>query len=238
MPRDADPAALNARFEGDPGGALAHALSGALGPVALVSSFGAESAVLLHMAAQLDPAVPVIFLDTLRLFPETLEHHAALVARLGLTDVRRVTPAAEALHAADPAGRLHRADPDSCCALRKTLPLERALAPFAGWISGRKRFQGGQRAGIAMFEREAPSGRIKVNPLAGQGPAELAAYFERHGLPRHPLVARGYASIGCAPCTGPVAPGEDPRAGRWRGSDKTECGIHVAAGRVLPGRAA
>ena len=235
MPLDLDSgrlAELNARFAGDAQGALRHALSGALGRVALVSSFGAESAVLLHMAAQLDRHVPVIFIDTLMLFPETVAYQETLARRLGLTDVRRSRPDGGDLARHDPDATLHRRDPDACCDLRKARVLALALRGFDGWISGRKRFQNGQRAGLEMFERDPASGRVKINPLAGHGPGALRAHLDRHDLPRHPLVARGYPSIGCAPCTSAVAPGEEPRAGRWRGVARTECGIHVAAGRV------
>ncbi len=242
MPRDLsmfhDLEALNARFAGDAEGALAHTLGGALGPVALVSSFGADSAVLLHMAARIDRRVPVIFIDTLMLFPETLRHHEALVARFGFTDVRRTRPDRVDQFLHDPESDLHKSDLDACCDLRKARPLARALAPFDAWISGRKRFQSGLRAGIAMFERDPGSGLVKVNPLAGHSAADLRAYTEAHDLPRHPLVAKGYPSIGCLPCTTPVAAGEDARAGRWRGQGKTECGIHVVDGRVTRGVAA
>lgn len=242
MPRDAVPtadlAALERRFDGDAEGALAHALSGALGPVALVSSFGAESAVLLHMAAQIDRGVPVIFLDTGLLFRETLDYQLALAAHLRLTDVRRIEPDRVELFRHDPEGDLHRSDPDACCALRKARPLARALAGFAGWITGRKRFQGGARARLPMFEVEPGTGRTKINPLVGWTAADLRAYVDRHALPPHPLVARGFLSLGCAPCTSPVAAGEAPRAGRWRGRDKTECGIHVVDGRIRRGAAA
>ena len=241
MPRDLCPSpdleALNARFAGDAEGALAHALSGALGHLALVSSFGAESAVLLHMAARIDRRVPVIFLDTQFLFPETLDYQLDLAARLRLADVRRIQPDRVDLFLHDPETGLHATDPDACCALRKSRPLERALAPFAGWITGRKRFQTGTRAALPMFEADAATGRIKINPLAAHTAADLRAYAAAHRLPPHPLVARGFASIGCTPCTTPVAAGEDPRAGRWRGQGKTECGIHVADGRIHRGAA-
>lgn len=242
MPRDLSLAhdldALNARFRGDAEGALVHALSGALGPVALVSSFGADSAVLLHMAAQIDRTVPVIFLDTQFLFPETRDYQLELAGRLGLTQLRRIEPNRVDLFLHDPETDLHKTDPDGCCDLRKARPLERALAPYDAWISGRKRFQSGLRAGMEMFERDPVSGKIKINPLAGHTPADLRAHADRHRLPPHPLVARGFASIGCAPCTTPVAAGEGARAGRWRGRDKAECGIHVVDGRILRGTAA
>mgnify|MGYP001396266232 CR=1 FL=1 len=200
------------------------------GEIALVSSFGAESAVLLHLASRIDPAVPVVFIDTGRLFPETLAYRDTLIARLGLTDVRSVGPDPEAMEAADPYGALFSMDPDRCCHLRKVEPLAEALAPFTAWITGRKRFQASTRSALPVFEADAT--HIKVSPLATWGAGELVAYLREHDLPRHPLVAKGYPSIGCAPCTSPVAPGEDPRAGRWRGQGKTECGIHAPAADV------
>ena len=197
------------------------------GSVALTSSFGAESAVLLHMAASVDPDVPVIFLDTGKLFAETIDHHEELVIRFGLTDVRTRQPSLPELRGRDGDGTLHRTDPDACCALRKTAPLNRALKGFDAWISGRKRFQGGARTEVPAFE--AQDGRIKINPLARFSPRDIEDYRRAHDLPAHPLVADGYLSIGCQPCTSPVRPGEDARAGRWRGRDKTECGIHFTA---------
>ena len=242
MPRDLSPIhdldALNTRFEGNPQGALAHTISGALGPVALVSSFGAESAVLLHMAAQIDRAVPVIFLDTQLLFPETLAYHESLVSLLGLSDLRRILPDRTEAFVQDPDLALHAADPDACCARRKARPLARALQGFEGWITGRKRFQSGTRSALPVFERDPASARIKINPLAATSPADLRAYMDRHALPRHPLLARGYPSIGCAPCTSATCAGEDPRAGRWRDKARTECGIHLVDGKVQRGAAA
>ncbi len=196
------------------------------GRIALVSSFGAESAVLLHLLAQVDRATPVIFLDTGKHFPETLSYRDRLVARFGLTDVRSVTPDASEVATADSDGALHARDADACCSLRKISPLDRALAAFAAWITGRKRFQGRTRAALRVFE-EDDRGRIKVNPLAGQSAAEIAARFARFRLPAHPLTALGYRSIGCLPCTRPALDGEDGRAGRWAGSGKIECGIHL-----------
>jgi len=195
------------------------------GRIALVSAFGAESAVLLHMAATIDPGLPVIFLDTGKLFSETLAYRDALAARLGLTDLRIARPDPGLLGTVDPAGSLWRRDPDRCCDLRKVIPLDAALAPFDAWISGRKRFQGGDRAALEAVEF-GTDWRIKINPLANWTEADIDAYFARHDLPPHPLLAAGYRSIGCAPCTRAVRAGEDPRAGRWDGSGKTECGIH------------
>ncbi len=194
--------------------------------VALVSSFGADSAVLLHMVSRIDRALPVLFLETGMLFPETLQYQRELAARLGLGDVRLIAPDPADLAGDDPDGTLHRDNTDGCCFLRKTLPLRRALEPFGAWITGRKRAQAATRAGLELFEEDRENGMLKVNPLAHWDGAAIRAYMAAHGLPAHPLVARGYPSIGCAPCTTPVRPGEDPRAGRWRGLGKEECGIH------------
>ena len=194
------------------------------GEIAVVSSFGAESAVLLHLIAEVDRAVPVVFVDTDKLFGETLRYRDQLVARLGLTDVRTLTPDPARVAEIDPKGTLWLKQPDLCCRIRKVEPLARGLDGLSAWISGRKRFQAATRATIPTFEAEGP--RIKVNPLADWGPAELQAYADAAALPPHPLVAQGYPSIGCMPCTDRVAPGEDARAGRWRGQAKVECGIH------------
>lgn len=196
----------------------------AAGRIALVSSFGTESAVLLHMVAGIDPATPVVVLDTLKLFGETQRYRATLVKRLGLTDIRVFRPDPADERAEDPDGDLWLRNHDACCALRKVRPLARALSSFDAWITGRKRYQSATRAALPAFE--ADDGRIKVNPLAEWSRDDLVAYLDRHDLPRHPLEADGYLSIGCMPCTDPVAPGEDIRAGRWRGAAKTECGIH------------
>jgi phosphoadenosine phosphosulfate reductase len=196
------------------------------GKIALVSSFGTESAILLHMISEVDKATPVIFLDTGKLFPETLAYRDELVARLGLTDVRAIRPSGKQLAAYDPDGRLWQSDPDLCCAIRKTNPLDEALEGFEAWITGRKRSQGGTRSQMNLVEA-GPDGRTTVNPLAFWGDAEIEAYFVQHDLPHHPLQAEGYASIGCATCTVRVHSGEDKRAGRWAGLDKTECGIHM-----------
>ena len=201
------------------------------GNIALVSSFGAESVVLLHMAAIYDRAVPVLFIDTEMLFAETLVYQQEVSERLGLRNVQ-IIRAADILQV-DPDGTLHQRDTDACCTLRKTVPLQQALEGFDGWITGRKRFQTGKRAALDFFEAEAGTGRIKVNPLAHWAPEDVKAYMIENRLPRHPLVAKGYPSIGCAPCTSPVAPGEDPRAGRWRDQDKDECGIHFVNGRMV-----
>ncbi|PQO24504.1 phosphoadenylyl-sulfate reductase [Rhodobacteraceae bacterium WD3A24] len=210
-------------------------LAGALedpgvGRLALVSSFGAESVVLLHMVSRVAPATPVLFIDTLMLFEETRAYQRDLAATLDLRDIRVIGPDREELFRRDPDALLHRSNPDACCDLRKTRPLERALEGFDGWITGRKRHQTGARADLPLFEAEGTDGRLKLNPLADWTPEDIGAYIDHHALPRHPLVARGFPSIGCTPCTSRTRPGEDPRAGRWRGRDKTECGIHFGAG--------
>lgn len=202
------------------------------GRIALVSSFGAESALLLALAAEIDAAVPVIFIDTGKLFGETLRYRDRLIAHLALRDVRSVVPDPARLAAIDPSGTLWHGNPDACCRARKTEPLERALAGFDIWISGRKRYQTASRAAVPTIE--AIDGRLKLNPLAPWSRARIEAEFARRALPPHPLEADGFLSIGCMPCTGRVEPGEDRRAGRWRGSDKTECGIHRPARPVVP----
>ena len=197
------------------------------GRFAVVSSFGADSALLLALVAEIDRRVPVLFLDTGMHFPETLAYRDALVARLGLTDVRAILPDAREVAARDPEGDLHRFVPDDCCALRKVAPLGRALGPFAAWATGRRRHQAATRAALPFVEQDG--GRTKFNPLADWPAARVAEELARRGLPRHALTARGYPSIGCAPCTRPVGAGEDARAGRWAGHAKTECGMHRPA---------
>lgn len=204
---------------------LRHALTDVqLGKVAMVSSFGAESVVLLHMTAQIDPSTPVIFLDTEMLFPETLSYQRDVADHLGLTDVRVITPNRTATLTEDVDGLLHQADIDACCNLRKTRPLADALHAFDGWVTGRKQFQGGKRADLPLFQKDGR--KIKVNPLVKWTAQDLQAYIATHDLPRHPLVAKGYPSVGCMPCTTRVGDHEDQRAGRWRSNTKTECGIH------------
>ncbi|ANU08528.1 phosphoadenylyl-sulfate reductase [Paraurantiacibacter namhicola] len=222
----ADADALNARFAGvDAATMLGQLLPGGeLGRVAVVSSFGTESAVLLHLAAQADPLVPVVFVDTLKMFPETLEYRATLLDRFGLLNASVVKPDPDVIAAKDANGLRWSFDPDGCCDIRKVEPLARAKAGLDTWISGRKAFQSSTRANLPRFEIE--DGRLKINPLGDWVKEDLDAYFAEHDLPRHPLEAQGYLSVGCAPCTSTVKPGEDPRAGRWRGWDKTECGIH------------
>ena len=211
---------------------VAAALAGPwAGDIAVVSSFGAEAAVLLHMVARARHAAPVLFIDTRLLFPETLAYQQQLATYLGLQDVRILRVRHLDLAWQDSSGQLHRSDPDACCTLRKTAPLDAALAGFDGWITGRKRHQSGSRAALPHVETDGI--RLKINPLTRWSAQQIATYLDTHALPRHPLVAQGYPSIGCAPCTSPVRPGEDPRAGRWRNREKEECGIHILDGRIV-----
>ncbi|MFL6826284.1 MAG: phosphoadenylyl-sulfate reductase [Bradyrhizobium sp.] len=193
--------------------------------LALVSSFGTESAALLKLMAHVDPAIPVIFLDTGWLFEETLAYRDTLIATLGLTDVRSIKPLQETLSREDGDRELWFSDPDACCRIRKVEPLTRALAPFKAWINGRKRFQGGLRADIAVVEQDGA--RLKFNPFANVSREHIEAIYRNAKLPPHPLTAKGFLSVGCMPCTSRTSVGEDARAGRWRGTAKTECGIHT-----------
>ena len=203
------------------------ALEGPLrGKVALVSSFGAESAVLLDMVATIDPATPVIFLDTGKLFAETLSYQNHLCRHLGLTDVRSIRPDPADLLRYDPRGKLATSDPDLCCHIRKTEPLDLALEGFCGWITGRKRFQGGRRVDLQAIEHDLSANLIKFNPLAHWSLEDVRHYRRLRQLPLHPLATKGYGSIGCAPCTMPTSDQDGPRSGRWQGIDKQECGIH------------
>ena len=235
----ADAEALNARFAGVATQEMLGAVlrEGLAGRIAAVSSFGAESAVLLHLIASIDPSVPVLFLETGKHFPETLAYRDEITARLGLTNLINLTPDPALLAKRDESGLRWSYDPDGCCEIRKVLPLAGALAGFDASFTGRKGFQNAARAGLPRFELDATDalGRLKINPLADWSSDQIASYFAATGLPAHPLVAQGYPSIGCSPCTSMVAPGEDARAGRWKGWDKTECGIHVdGAAEALP----
>ena len=195
------------------------------GGLTYVSSFGAESVVMLALIAEVDPSLPIVFIDTGMHFPQTLDYKDEVIARLGLTGVRNITPNETERKVLDPKNMLWKTDADACCALRKVRPLEPALEGFGAWITGRKRFHGGARMSLPVFEHA--DGRYKVNPLANWTQADVDAYLKEKDLPRHPLVAQGYPSIGCWPCTQPAADPSDPRSGRWAGQNKTECGLHV-----------
>ncbi|MWV27407.1 phosphoadenylyl-sulfate reductase [Aurantiacibacter rhizosphaerae] len=222
----ADADALNARFEGVTAPEMLSELlaEDTLGRIGVVSSFGTEAIVLLHLVAQANRDVPVIFVDTMKMFDETLAYREQVIDLLGFTNASVVQPDPRVLEAKDETGMRWSYDPDGCCEIRKVEPMRRAKQSLDSWISGRKAFQSQTRQNLPRFEVE--DGRMKVNPLGDWTKADLDAYFEEHDLPRHPLEALGYPSVGCSPCTSTVMPGEDPRAGRWRGWDKTECGIH------------
>ena len=194
------------------------------GDIVLATSMGVDSAVLLHMVSRIDPSLPVIFLDTGKHFRETLAYRDELVSRFGLTNFQNITPDVTAVEKEDPDGALNQSEPDSCCDLRKVRPLDGVINGFGARITGRKRYQTPDRADMPILEKTKP--QAKVNPLAYWTAKDITAYLRQYDLPPHPLLALGYLSIGCQPCTTRVSAGEDPRAGRWRNSEKTECGIH------------
>jgi phosphoadenosine phosphosulfate reductase len=197
---------------------------------AVSSSFGADSAVLLHLLSTVDRDVPVLFLETGFHFPQTLRYRRELADLLGLTQVRDLRPdLTVGQQAREHGGGLYLRDADACCAIRKVEPLNRALRELDGWASGVRRDQTPERADTPVVQTVTREGRalVKVSPLAQWSAADVEGYLHAHDLPRHPLAEAGYPSIGCAPCTRAVAPGDDPRAGRWAGSAKTECGIHI-----------
>ncbi|NHN86214.1 phosphoadenylyl-sulfate reductase [Acetobacter musti] len=198
------------------------------GELAILSSFGAESALLLALVADIDPSLPVLFLETGMHFPETLDYRRDLARTLGLTNVRDIHPPEKELEQRDPQSQLWAFDPDACCQLRKVEPLDLATLPFPALVTGRKRSQAVTRHRMEIVEPDG-EGRIKINPLADWTAEEIDAEMTRRNLPRHPLAEKGYPSIGCEPCTRPVGDHDDPRAGRWAGQNKVECGIHKPA---------
>ncbi len=218
--------ALNARLAGmTPQEILRVAITEEFaGNIVLSSSFGADSAALLHMVAQIDRSLPVLFLDTDRHFFQTLQYRDELAQRLGLSNIINLKADAEEATTEDGRGTLWRTNPDACCDLRKVRPLNREMEKWSAWISGRKRHQSASRANLPIVEWDGR--HFKVNPLAAWTKADIDAYFTAHDLPPHPLVEQGFPSIGCFTCTKPVADGEDARSGRWAGTEKVECGIH------------
>ena len=200
------------------------------GRIAVVTSFGAESAVLLDLVSQISRSTPVIFLDTRKHFPETLEYQTQLIRHFALTDVRDQYPDATDIEVSDPNGELCEVNPDQCCHIRKVLPLEKALLPFEAWVTGRKRFQSESRTKLNTIEFDET--HIKINPLASWDMVRVSDYLKERNVPKHPLVELGYPSISCAPCTRAVGEGESLRDGRWSDRAKTECGIH----KVVEGR--
>ena len=192
------------------------------------SSFGAGSGVLLHLWSGVAPSLPVVFLDTGFLFPETLAYRDRLVEQLGLR-LEIVRPKLDAASFLAEHGRtVQTLTPDLCCQHNKVDPLEPHVARARAWVSGLRRDQGPTRHATAIVEERA-EGPVRIHPLVDLTLADQRAYLSEHGIPEHPLVARRYLSIGCAPCTRPVEEGEDERAGRWSGQEKTECGLHLRA---------
>jgi len=223
-----------ARHHGLEGQALVASLRHQFGDrLALVSSFGAESVVLLHMVACVDQAIPVIFLDTGKHFWQTGYYRSKIIDLLGLKDVRIIKPYDGDIALLDPQGSLSATNPDACCDIRKVRPLEHALEGFDAVLSGRKRYHGVGRDRLAGVSYDG-KGRVKGEPLAGYDAKAIADYLRDHDLPPHPLVEQGYFSIGCADCTQRGGSADNPRAGRWAGQGKTECGIHLSAdGRLV-----
>ena len=196
------------------------------GRIAVSSSFGTESAVLLYLVSRVAPETPVLFLDTGMLFAQTDQYRRRLQDRLGLRDIRIIRPDEDHLREYDPDGTLHQRDPDACCHLRKVLPMQRVLDGFDAWITGRKRIHGGSRQALPVIEHDGK--HTKINPLATWDAEQIQMAFTDHDLPRHPLEEMGYTSVGCHPCTSLPMSGDGVRSGRWSGLDKTECGIHKA----------
>ena len=182
---------------------------------------------LAHIASDAIPGVHVIFLDTGYHFAETIGTRDWITGVLPITLVNVTPPLTVAQQDAQYGPKLHDRDPDLCCSLRKVQPLAKALAGYAAWGSGVRRDESPTRAGTRVVDWDAKRGMVKVNPLAAWTQGHVDAYVAEHGVPVDPLFQLGYGSIGCAPCTRPVAPGEDPRAGRWAGRGKTECGLHT-----------
>ena len=203
------------------------------GEVGVVTSFGAESAVMLHLIAEVAPDAPVIFIDTGFHFDETLAYRDELVSHLGLINVRTVGLDPLSEKRSDPVRDLHLKDPDACCQLRKVKVLDHALRSCDGWISGQKRYQSHERSKIDRVEWDSARGKWKFNPLADWNTADLLTYQTQHEMPAHPLASAGYLSVGCSPCTTPVKAGEEPRAGRWRQHEKLECGLHRPADVIV-----
>jgi phosphoadenosine phosphosulfate reductase len=194
------------------------------GPLAVAGSM--QDAVLPHLVAQVVPGVDVLFLDTGYHFPETLQTRDVVARQLPLTVKNVSARQTVAEQDAEYGPKLHDRDPGLCCFLRKVAPLAEALEPYAAWVTGVRREEAPTRANTPVITWDENNGLVKVNPLATWTAADVEAYQVEHDLPRNPLTSQGYPSIGCGPCTRRVAPGEDPRSGRWAGRDKIECGIH------------
>jgi phosphoadenosine phosphosulfate reductase len=219
---------LASRFEtAEPAEILRWAVDRYAPDAALTCSFQHEGVVLAHMLQSIAPETPIVFINTGYHFPETLAYRDLLVRsyRFNLVEVGPAQTKEEVARAHGP--ELFRHDPDRCCEINKVEPLRRALRGVRAWINGRRRDQASTRQTLPILE-ELPNGMVKINPLLRWTSKDTYEYMSRHGIPLNPLFEKGYTSIGCAPCTRPVLAGEDERAGRWAGRDKTECGIHTA----------
>lgn len=200
-----------------------------------VATFGKDLAVAASMQDTILPhlfgtrlnGIDVVFLETGYHFPETIATRDEAARRLPITIVNATPAQTVAEQDAEHGARLHDRDPNLCCALRKVEPLRLALQGYSAWVTGARRADAVTRSELPVVSWDAKHGLVKINPLALWDDDKVEQYQVQYDLPRNPLVAQGYPSIGCAPCTRKVAPGEDPRSGRWAGQDKTECGIHV-----------
>jgi len=195
--------------------------------IAFATGFGAEGCVLVAMLSNIRPGARIFYLDTDLLFPETYALRDRLEARFGVRFERRATLVSLSNQAAEYGERLWDRQPDLCCRLRKVEPLKEMLHGLRAWVTAIRRDQSPARAHIGLVERDEKFGLIKINPLAAWSARDVWNYIATYDVPYNPLHDHGYLSIGCAPCTTPVQIGEDARAGRWRGTSKTECGIHL-----------
>jgi phosphoadenosine phosphosulfate reductase len=219
--------ALSVEFENAPPEAVLRWAVEEFGPdVALATGFGAEGCVLVAMLSQISSGARVFYLDTDLLFPETYALRDQLEARYNVRFERRATRLSLGAQAEEHGERLWERRPDLCCRLRKIEPLKEMLRGLRAWITAIRRDQSPARAAAGVVERDAKFGLVKINPLARWSSRDIWNYIARYDVPYNPLHDHGYPSIGCAPCTSPVQIGEDPRAGRWRGTQKTECGLH------------
>jgi phosphoadenosine phosphosulfate reductase len=194
--------------------------------VALATGFGTEGCVLIDMVTRITKGARIFYLDTDLLFPETYALRDQLEARYSVRFERRATRLSLSAQAAALGERLWEREPDRCCQLRKVEPFREVLTGLRAWVTAIRRDQTAARASAGIVERDQRFGLIKINPLAGWSSQDVWEYIRKYDVPYNPLYNHGYESIGCAPCTSPVQIGEDPREGRWRGSCKTECGLH------------
>tara|TARA_B100000029_G_scaffold79792_1_gene71301 strand:+ start:3805 stop:4503 length:699 start_codon:yes stop_codon:yes gene_type:complete len=193
--------------------------------IVLTSSFGSESIVILHMISKIDRSTPVIFINTGKLFPETLDYAKKIINLLKLNNILVLKPLNKDLKIKDPNENLYKKNPDECCKIRKVFPLEKIINNYDAWITGRKRIHGFEREFINKIEKS--STHIKINPLADWSLEKINKYIKKNNLPEHPLISKGYKSIGCFTCTNKVIYNESIRSGRWKNFKKKECGIHT-----------